>query len=500
MDSAVNFPVMAQLAFMARVSKAHFRFDRRGVKPLYRTTRTIMTIARLSAFSNLLRSIPARTMTATALAALVAGSVTAQTVTDTAMPEAGLSIPADAQILGNANSNVYRPSATVNGEIITATDVEQRIALVRIANNGQLPDEEIQRVRLQVFSQLIDETLQIQEAKASKIEIEASDIDREFARIAGQLRQTPEQFTQFLASSGASARAMKRQIEADQAWQSLLARNIDPFTNVSTEEVSSMRERMEAQRGTQEYRIGEIYLAATPETIQAVAENARRILQALGDGSGNFQDLARRYSNASTASVGGDLGWIRLSQLPTSLAESAQSMQPGQLAGPIEVPGGVSILYLIDQRSVLTADPRDAVLSLKQISLAFAPGTTPTQATELAASFTTRTRSIAGCGQAEEVAATLGADVLSRDQISMRDLPPPLQALLADLQVGQVTPPFGSREQGVSVLVLCGRDLPEQAALPSTEDIAERLRQDRVNRRAQRYLRDLRRDAVIDYN
>ena len=140
------------------------------------------------------------------------------------------------------------------------------------------------------------------------------------------------------------------------------------------------------------------------------------------------------------------------------------------------------------------------MLSLKQISLAFAPGTTPTQATELAASFTTRTRSIAGCGQAEEVAATLGADVLSRDQISMRDLPPPLQALLADLQVGQVTPPFGSREQGVSVLVLCGRDLPEQAALPSTEDIAERLRQDRVNRRAQRYLRDLRRDAVIDYN
>ena len=58
----------------------------------------------------------------------------------------------------------------------------------------------------------------------------------------------------------------------------------------------------------------------------------------------------------------------------------------------------------------------------------------------------------------------------------------------------------GSQEQGVSVLVLCGRDLPQQAALPTTEDISERLRQERVNRRAQRYLRDLRRDAVIDYS
>lgn len=491
---------MAQLAFRADTPETQFCFARSGAKPLDRMTRTTMTIARSSAFSTLLRSLPARTMTAAALVALVTSPVTAQTVSDTATPDAGLNIPSDARILGDANSNVYRPSATVNGEIITATDVEQRIALVRIANNGQLPDTELQRVRLQVFSQLIDEALQIQEAKASKIEIEDADIDREFARIAAQLRQTPEQFTEFLAANGASARAMKRQIEADQAWQSLLGRNIEPFTNVSTEEVASMRERMESQRGTLEYRIGEIYLAATPATIEAVAENARRILQALGDGSGNFQDLARRYSNASTASVGGDLGWIRLNQLPTSLAEAAQSMQAGQLAGPIEVPGGVSILYLIDQRSVLTADPRDAVLSLKQISLNFSPGTSPTQATELAATFTTRTRAIAGCGQADEVAASLGADILSRDQISMRDLPPPLQAALAELQVGQVTPPFGSREQGVSVLVLCGRDMPEQAALPSTEDIAERLRQDRVNRRAQRYLRDLRRDAVIDYN
>jgi peptidyl-prolyl cis-trans isomerase SurA len=48
-------------------------------------------------------------------------------------------------------------------------------------------------------------------------------------------------------------------------------------------------------------------------------------------------------------------------------------MQAGQLAGPVEVPGGFSILYLIDKRKVLTADPRDAVLSLKQISIAFSP-------------------------------------------------------------------------------------------------------------------------------
>ncbi|MFM6853827.1 MAG: peptidylprolyl isomerase [Sphingopyxis sp.] len=435
-----------------------------------------------------------------AAAALVAQPIAAQTVADEGMPDAGLNIPANSQLFGNGDSNVYRPTATVNGEIITATDVEQRIAIVRIANNGNLPAEEMQRLRLQIFSQLIDERLQVQEAKANKIELEQADIDREFARVAAALRQSPEQFAQFLTSNGASMAAMKSQIRADIAWRNLLGRNVEPFINVSEEEVSGIVERMTSQRGTQEYRIGEIYLPATAANVQSVAENARRILESLGNGSATFQEQARRFSQASTASVGGDLGWIRLSQLPTSMAEAAQTMQPGQLAGPVEVPGGVSILFLIDKRQVLTADPRDAVLSLKQVSLSFPAGTTPTRATAMASAFATGTRNIAGCGQADSVAATLGADVISRDQIALRDLPPPLQNALGQMQIGQVTPPFGSQEQGISVLVLCGRDLPQEAAAPSTEAISERLLQERVNRRAQRYLRDLRRDAVIEYS
>jgi peptidyl-prolyl cis-trans isomerase SurA len=81
----------------------------------------------------------------------------------------------------------------------------------------------------------------------------------------------------------------------------------------------------------------------------------------------------------------------------------------------------------------------------------------------------------------------------------MRDLPNGLQDILLNLQVGQVTPPFGSRSEGVRVLALCGRDDPQVADGPSPEAIEGQLRDERVNRRAQIYLRDLRRDAIIDY-
>jgi peptidyl-prolyl cis-trans isomerase SurA len=442
-----------------------------------------------------------RSVASLTLAAMIAQPVMAQTVSDAgATPEAGLNIPANTQLFGDPTSNVYRPTATVNGEIITATDVEQRLGLIRIANGGNIPAEELPRLRLQIFSQLVDEMLQIQEARAQEIELQDAEINQEFTRVAASLRQTPEQFTQYLTANGSSAASLRQQIRGSIAWQSLLGRNIEPFTNVSTEEVQSMVDRMISQRGTEEYRIGEIYLPATSATLGAVAENARRILESLSNGSATFQDQARRFSQASTAAQGGDLGWIRLSQLPSTLSDAARTMQPGQLAGPVEVPGGISILFLIDKRQVLTADPRDAVLSLKQVSLTFAPGTTAARASELAAAFNTATRTIAGCGQADTVAASLGATVVARDNIALRDLPPPLQATLSTLQIGQTTQPFGSPDEGVSVLVLCGRDMPQEAATPSTEAIADRLRQDRINRRAQRYMRDLRRDAVIDYS
>ncbi|WP_283418216.1 peptidylprolyl isomerase [Sphingopyxis sp. Geo48] len=433
-------------------------------------------------------------------AAVIATPVAAQTVPDNEVPTTSLNIPGNVQLYGDAKPNVYRPSATVNGEIITATDIEQRMALIRIANNNvNLPPEEEQRLRQQVFSNLIDEKLQIQEAKAAKIEIDEKLVDDQFARLAARFKQSPDQFSKYLTSKGSSAGAVKQQIRGEYAWDRLLQRNIQSSTNVSTEEVEAIVKQMNESKGLDEFHLGEIYLSATPETAAAVAENAQKIIQALQAG-GSFQAYARQFSEASTAVVGGDLGWVKAAQLPPTMAEAAAQMAPGQLVGPVEVPGGISIMVMIDRRQVLTADPRDAVLSLKQVSLDFPAGTTEAQATELAGKFAEATRAIAGCGGADSVAASLGAHVVSRDNIQMRALPPPLQATLASMQIGQTTQPFGAAKEGISVLVLCGRDMPQTATAPDLQEIENRLLEEKVNKRAQRYLRDLRRDAVIEYS
>jgi peptidyl-prolyl cis-trans isomerase SurA len=342
---------------------------------------------------------------------------------------------------------------------------------------------------------LIDELLQIQEAKANKIDIDKSEIDQSFNRVAVNFKRNPSQLDAYLKQNGSSAASMRRQIHGEVAWNRLLRRKVE--VNISDAEVDAIVARLKASRGTSEFHVFEIYMAGTADNASQIEENEKKIIEQLRKG-GSFQAYARQFSEASTASTGGDLGWIRAALLPNELSTAVQEMSAGQVAGPIANSGGYSILYLADQRKIGMADPRDAVLSLKQIAYAFPAGIVDSDVQAKVAEFTQATTGMGGCGGVDVAAAKLKAEVVNRDQIVVRDLPPQLQDMMLQLQVGQSSPPFGTKADGVRVLVMCGRDDPQETDI-DPEKIRAGIEDDRYNKRAQRYLRDLRRDAVIDY-
>ena len=430
-----------------------------------------------------------------ALGALVIGSVAPAQEAASGQ----LALPENPQIFGKLDANHRSATVIINGEVITGTDVDQRVALVVAASGGKVAPEELQRLRLQVLRNLMDETLQIQEAKSQDMVVGDDEVDGTYNRIARQnFGQDPKALEAYLAKIGSSGNSLKRQIRGEMSWQRLLRRNVNPFVNVSDDEVRETIKRQEEAKGTDEYRVGEIFLYANSENHDAVGQNALKIVEQLKQG-GSFVAYARQYSEASTAPVGGDLGWVRLGMLPPEMQPSVAALESGQLVGPVEVRGGYSIVLLIDKRKVLTADPRDAVLSLKQISINFAPSTTQTQATEKAKQFADAMKAARGCATVDPIAQGLGAEVVINDQMKARELPTQLQSMVLGLNVGETTPPFGSIKEGVRVLMLCGRDDPTTGGAPTFDQVENQILDERINKRALTYLRDLRRDAVIDY-
>ena len=273
------------------------------------------------------------------LALVAATAALAQDPGDQAQPEASnsihsLGLPQNPQIFGAAMPSVIKATAIVNGEAITQTDVEQRLALLAIANGSEIPADEADRLRQQVLRNLIDETLEIQAAKADKIEIKKSDIDKTIVRVAGNVKQTPDQLAAFLESHGSNIAALRRQIEGEIAWQRLQHANIE--VTVGDDEVKAVLARLNAAKGSEEYHVGEIFLSSTPATESQTLDNASKILEQLRGGA-SFAGYARQYSEASTAAVGGDLGWVRPEQLPAPLADALKEMPPGTVSNPIPV-------------------------------------------------------------------------------------------------------------------------------------------------------------------
>lgn len=422
-----------------------------------------------------------------------------QTVKDDSIQETSLEVPGGKLLYKRDDPNVRRATAVVNGEIITGTDIDQRIMLLTNGDVSQVPAEQKEQLRIEVLGQLIDESLRIQESEANEIKITNKEIEEFLGRITQQnFKRSISETEKHLAGMGSSIASLRKQIKAEIAWNRVLGRNVTPFINVSEDEVKAEQQKMEANKGKVEYRLGEIYLSANEQNREQIYETARKMLEQLRNGS-PFAEMAKQYSEASTAAAGGDLGFVKLNVLPQALATAALEMNPNEIV-VVPVSGGVSLLLLIDKRQIGMSDPRDSTLELKQIAVDFPKGTTEAQAAPLVKRFAEETQKISGCGAADAIAGSLGAEVVNRDNIRIGDLPGPLQQVMLGLNVGQSTPPYGSLQDGVRVFVLCGRNAPREVAQKSFDQIQTEIEDQRIERRAQLYMRSIRRDAIIDYN
>jgi peptidyl-prolyl cis-trans isomerase SurA len=129
------------------------------------------------------------------------------------------------------------------------------------------------------------------------------------------VKQSPKELGSYLEAHGSSLASLRRQIQGEIAWSRLQQAKIESGVSVGEDEVKAVLDRLNASKGTEQYRVGEIFLSATPYTEEQTLQKANQILEQLRNGA-SFQGYARQYSEASTAAVGGDLGWVRPEQLP----------------------------------------------------------------------------------------------------------------------------------------------------------------------------------------
>jgi peptidyl-prolyl cis-trans isomerase D len=87
----------------------------------------------------------------------------------------------------------------------------------------------------------------------------------------------------------------------------------------------------------------------TPAEVATIQKTAADVLNQIRAGA-NFGDLAKKYSEDSTAQAGGELGWLVHGQTVPEFDTMAFSLKPGEVSGLVKTVYGIHILKVEDKQ------------------------------------------------------------------------------------------------------------------------------------------------------
>ncbi len=389
-----------------------------------------------------------------------------------------------------------RIAAVVNDDVISVKDLSERLRLVMLTS--QIPDSEEARARLapQVLRGLIEETLQVAEAKRLSLDVSQAEVDQALASIAERNKMSVPQMQEFMAKNQVDLKTLQDQLRAQIAWLKVVAREIRPKVTVSVDQLDLAVQEARGSQGQPEYLLSEIVLPAdNPGQEATVAKDAGRLYQTLREGA-SFEALARQVSAAASASNGGDLGWVKGSSIPPELVGALERLRPGEVSEPLRSSVGFHLFLVRDRRIGQSTKARSDEVRLAQI-LFPAEGASASELAALGEKANGLRDRLSDCGAVAQVAAELDAPA-SGDLgwLKLGDLPAGLSEAVATLPAGEISQPLRG-PAGIHLLMVCERRTPDGPAV-DREQLTKRLEQERIERLARRYLRDLRKDAFVD--
>jgi peptidyl-prolyl cis-trans isomerase SurA len=393
-------------------------------------------------------------------------------------------------------------AAVVNGQLITDGDVDNRTQLLALSTGMNLTPDMQARLKPQITRELIDQTLQLQEINKRKIVVPEADIASGITHIEQGNSMQPGMLRSRLEAAGIDFQTLITQIRTEIGWQDVLHQVLGPGLRPTPGDIAAEKKALKAQLGTTQYHLAEIFIPVTnPDEETSAQDFANTVIQQLRQGA-PFPSVAAQFSQADTALQGGDMGFVSLNELDPGVATVVQTMPVGAISNPVRVPGGYDVVQLQATQKVGT--DMQTMLSMRQAFAAYPTPITNGQVGPQQAAVITKLVSdghnVHSCSDMEALNAADG-NVHPADpgQVNLADVnPPQFQALLANLPLGQVSQPLVTQD-GVSIVIICSRQT-SPVGLPSDDNIANAIINQRVQMESQQLLDDLRHRSIITQN
>ncbi|WP_132859616.1 peptidylprolyl isomerase [Shimia isoporae] len=388
----------------------------------------------------------------------------------------GLSSPLDVSAQG-----AFSPAITVNDQVVTNYEIDQRARLLTIMNT---PGDTYSEAR----KQLIDDRLKVQAARIAGVSVPEEGVQAGLAEFAQRVNMQPDEMLKALASEGIDEETMRDFITSGVTWRGFVQARFGGSVQISEEEIDRA---VASNTGAGGLRVllSEIVIPMTPQTQGQVMGLAQQLseIRSFED----FEQAAITYSQSPTKDDGGRIQWMSVTNLPPQLRPLIAALSPGEVTAPVQLPNAVALFQMRRVEESNRPAPRYSEIDYAMYYLA--GGRTPetlAQARDIA-------NRIDRCDDLYGIAKDLPPEVLFRESQAPGEIPRDIALELAKMDDNEISTALTTANgQTLIMLMLCGRTAEFGEEL-SRDEVAAALRNQRLDNFAESYLSQLRAQAHI---
>ena len=355
--------------------------------------------------------------------------------------------------------------ADVNGEPISNLDIEKRVNLI----NSLFHTQNGKELRLQILRQLIDEIIIINEAQRLNIKLSDEELkDAVVSFLTQSFKIKDDEIYQYIKEHNIDLDILKKQIKCQLLWGKIIETRIVPFINISDKEVNDTKGQIEKPGYLITFREF-IVPSQEDENVYSIAE-----------------DLAKKLRNSNNDFITEPpikmrKATVNLNQLKGNLRSALEGLETGDIAGPVSLSEGYSIVKVID-KAQLDHALLESTLKLKQVVVKSSES-----------SLDDLKEQKVNCLNFDKLADNLKLPNAKEFEIKMRDLNPDLQVLFSKTEVNEIVE---FRENSTArLMMLC--DIKSNMA--DTEAIKQQIYQQKIMIQSNLLLDDMRKNAAVSY-
>ena len=288
-----------------------------------------------------------------------------------------------------------------------------------------------------------------------------------------------------MRETGLSEASLISRIKADLAWVGFVGQSLREQPKITQKQINAQKNKIKKELMQGRYLLAEIFIPFD-DNPTASEQEAQTIFNRIVDGE-SFTDLALQYSKGKTASLMGDLGWVKAGEMEKAIDDVLPSMRTGQLSKPIKGKKGYTIILMRESQPPLDSDMQE-IWQVSQLVVEKQTYPFIKENIEKAAS------SCMTFTQYAEQNGVEGSHSGAMPEMLAHRIPDDLKELLIDKKLGELTGPV---DMGPYVVFVMKCGVRTASVLPDDETIKQQLFMQEMEKNADKILKKQREKILV---